>query len=33
MIDNAIARIVADNLVETSRDFLAISPMLMRSLS
>ena len=33
MIDNAIARVVADNLVETSRDFLAISPMLMRSLS
>ena len=33
MIENTIARIVADNLVETSRDFLAISPMLMWSLS
>ena len=32
MIDNAITRIVANNLVEASRNFLAIGSMLMRPL-
>ena len=32
VMDNAIARIVANNLVEASRNFLAIGSMLMRSL-
>ena len=32
VVDNAIARIIANNLVEASRNFLAISSMLMRSL-